>query len=139
MKRLLLLLFLSSCHSPQLEVNREYLTKYSLASYITGTPDPLYNCPPQGEKILINWSLPKGAARLFPHTLYVQIRFRDHSQSNFSVPITRDCGTYSYLLCNEDYFRLCGILAYKVQLLAEDQVLNTWEHPMWQERIVLPE
>ena len=138
MKYLLLLLFLSSCSS-QLTVQREYLTKYSLASYVTKTPDPLFNCPPQGEKVLISWSLPKETTLTCDHTLFVQIRFRNHSETRFSVPITKDSGTYTYVLCNHDYFCLCGILAYKVQILKGDLVLDTWQHPMWQERIFLPE
>ena len=54
-----------------------------------------------------------------------------------SFPITSACGTHVYTLLDEEYAQRKGFLTYKAELLAGDEIIETWTHQLWVEIINL--
>lgn len=128
---LLLLLSLSSCCTHEgLTVYSEYVTREELASYHVGTPDPRLSCPNVGQKIYINWKVCEVDA-CKKLTLKLYLRFRDRTESTQTVELENSSGRYVFALLNEQFFERQGILSYKIDLLADDVVIDEWRHQLW--------
>ncbi len=133
---LLNLLIFSSCsQNTYLSVQTVYFTRESLASYYVETPDPMLINPPVGQKLLVTWSLPGTYLDYADLHLNIRIRFRNREEVNFNVPIEKTCGTYIYVVANDDFFNTNGILTYKVDLWGGGIVLEEWRHQLWHELI----
>lgn len=136
---IVLLLGTSSCTHPTLNVFSTYVTRESLASYYVGTPDPLLNAPNVGQKLYIRWHLPSSYLALQPLQLKLHMRFHNRKFDILVIPITRLCGIYVYELLNKEFFDTEGLMSYKVEVIANDQVLEEWRHIMWVEPITFEE
>lgn len=131
---LLCIFGLTSCME-RLSVHTEYLSYQNLASFHVGTPDPELCCPTVGQKLVISWSLPKFFCSYNQLTLKIKIRFCNNEETEVTVRLNHLQGTYIYSLLNDDFFEKGGILTYKVDLLGNDLILDTWNHQLWAERI----
>lgn len=127
--------FLTSCQVHHLNVQTQYITQENLASYYVGTPDPEKNCPTIGQRLLIEWSLPKDDLCGRDLKLNLKIRFRDKTEDEMRLPIQEKSGTYLYYVINKKYCQTGGIATYKADLIADDCILETWQHPLWSELI----
>ncbi len=127
-------LSLSSCRShSRISVSSEYITQEHLASYIVGTPDPALNRPPVGQKVLLRWNLPEFTYQKLTCKLY--LRFRDRTEAIETINFPNYYGIHVYSLLNEQYFDRQGILSYKVEVFADDELVEECRHHMWVELI----
>lgn len=129
----LLLTSLCSCqsHWQRLSVLSEYLVPQRLASYHASTPDPRWLCPPRGQRLSVQWYLYREWTCYEDFSLHIWIQFRNHELVEFKVPIENYIGRYEYDLLGEDYCEKGGLLAFKVDLMADGEVLEHWQHILW--------
>jgi hypothetical protein len=139
--KLLFLSFLTlfGCSRQHLTIYTDYLSHKNLASYHVGTPDPLRNNPPIGQRLIISWSLPKKALTQEDLHLEAKIRFRNREEINETFPICKRSGSYYYSLINEDFMEKGGIITYKVDLIGNGEILEEWRHQLWTELIIFDE
>lgn len=138
-KRMSLMLFLFAALSgcvprDKLSAFSEYVNREDLASYLVGTPDPSLNYPTVGQRLYISWNLPKEYA-CQELMLKLYMRFRDRTEVIQSVQLDQISGTYVFELLNDDYFNHKGFLTYKIELLADQELVEKWYHQMWVELI----
>jgi len=131
-------LLFTSCQQSYLTVQTDYLSYKNLASYYVGTPDPRMNCPPIGQRLIISWSVPKSFLCYENLHLEVIIRFRNRQEQIELFNISNQRGTYVYTILNNDFIEKQGILTYKIDLVANDCVLEEWRHQIWAELIEIP-
>lgn len=132
-----ILLINSSCTFQRLSVQTQYLSHESLASYHVGTPDPRLDQPMVGQRLLMQWSLSTREVETQNVSLYLKVRFRNHQEEEMTFPITSKRGTHLYVLANEEYHQVGGILTYYAEIRNETCVLASWKHPLWTELIQL--
>lgn len=135
-----LLSMLSSCMMHHLDVQTQYITKESLASYHVLTPDPQLDNPTIGQRLLVQWKFRAPEVRGLPLTLHLKIRFRNHEKEELIIPIDSNCkiyvgSSYIYDLFNEEYLEKGGILTYLAEIKSNDDVIACWKHPLWVELI----
>lgn len=138
LKSFFLISLLTACSCPFLSVQTDYVTNQSLASYYVGSPDPRTNNPPFGQRLIVTWSIPK-SYRTEPNMhLDITIQFRNQESIFVAVPINKLKGTYVYALLNDDFIKKQGLLAYKINLVSDNGVIEEWLHQMWTEIIQFP-
>lgn len=127
--------FLNSCTCSILSVRTEYLSHENLASYHVGTPDPLLENPPIGQRLIVNWTLPQDIPSANEMYIEVTIRFRNKEEIRERFPICKKSGRYIYTLLNERYIETDGIQTYKIELKQGDCIVEEWRHQLWVELI----
>lgn len=131
-----LILLLTGCSQAPLSVFTEYVSVESLPSFQVGTPDPRLYCPDTGEKLHISWGMPVGSCykdleiKLF-------LRFGNGEDKELNFPLFDKKGTLVYPLLNEDYWNKKGVFTYKIELYADETLIDTWIHQLWAERITM--
>lgn len=128
---------LASCSTRMLTVHSDYVTRESLASFYVDTPDPLLNCPPFGQRLVISWSVPKQLMELDDPHLRLQLRFRNREQIDRKIPLRRAKGTTVFRILNDEYCKTGGFLTYRVQLIAGECVYEESRHQLWEELIAI--
>ncbi len=130
-----LTLLLSGCARPSLDVYTSYLTRQNLASCHVRTPDPLLNCPPMGQQLIISWSIPK--SWLCDESLHLEIEMRmwNREIEVLRVPVRSMMSYYIVPVINQKYFDTKGIATYKVSMIGSDGVLQLFQHQLWAEWI----
>ncbi len=136
MLRLLPLLFLCACGREQLTVFTEYISFQTLPSYKINTPDPRLFCPDVGEKLHINWSLPKSAPYQCLY-LEIELAFENGTFDHFTVPVETANGVYLFPLINEDYYEKGGVFSYRIRLYGDSCLIKEQRHILWKEPIDL--
>ena len=139
MSILLIYCFCLGCSNPRLVVQTEYLTRESRASYYVQSPDPLLEHPPIGQRLILNWFVPKKYLDQEDLQLVLTLRFRNREEIKVGQPITKECGIFIYDLINERFCTRKGILTYKVDLQSQDGVIAEWRHQLWTELIIFDE
>lgn len=139
---LFLLLFLqfilaSCCHGPRLSVQTQFINHDYLASSYVNTPDFRQNEPYYGQRLVVQWVIPKRDFVCGEFQLQLRLRFHNHSQKEVLIPISYWQGTYVYSLLNEDYKESTEIITYQVNLIRNGAVIQTWNHPLWSEMLSL--
>lgn len=125
-----LVCILTSCgHS--LKVQIDYLTHKDLASYYVNTPDPRQNVSAVGQRLIIGWIVPKAYLSYDDLHLEITIRFRNKEEVVEIFHLLKTRGTYVFSLFNEDYFSKRGILTYKINLIGNGTILDSWRHQIW--------
>lgn len=135
-KLLIIALAITGC-STGISVQNQYFSREDLASHIVGTPDPDRNCPPIGQRLIIQWRFPQEYLYKDDLHLEVTVRFRNYVEEQFVIPVRRNHGTYIYELANQRYFDSCGIATYKIETWGCGELLDTWKHQLWVELITL--
>lgn len=115
-------------------VQQEWVNASFLASSKVGSPDPRQDHPPQGQRLVIAWDLPRS---LFERELtwVATIRLWNHSECVFRGDVSRRRdATAVFIPANND--PNLWILTYRVQLVdISGAVVETWEHHFWTEAI----
>lgn len=120
----------TSCRQ-KIFVEDNFITVESLASFHMSTPDPKKFNPPQGQEVTINWSLHEEYYHYDQLKIMLTILFGNLEEIEIPISITRPISSYTYTLMNQNYFDADGILAYKVDLYADDQLIYAWKHQLW--------
>lgn len=126
------------CHKSHVRVQSDYLGRHSLASYFVGTPDPLLDAPPLGQRLIISWSFPTDYLQYQDLHLRATLRYRNREQTvqHFSLQGHLK-GILVYALTGEEYFEKKGILTYQIEVIAQGKVLETVQHQLWVNLITL--
>ncbi len=130
-----LLLVLNGCACYPLSVQAQYIGRENLASYYVNTPDPHLTHPDIGQRLVINWSLPKEYLAYSDLYLFLKVRFRNHEEEEKNIPIKKASGTYLYYVLNEKFHQSGGLLTYKVDIIGDGCILEEWQHQLWTELI----
>lgn len=130
-----LCLLLTGCQAHLLNVQTQYLTRENLASFYVGTPDANQHCPAIGQRLLIDWVLPKDFLCYPELSLSIKVRYKNHKEEEVSVPIKDKKGTCLYNVFNDKFCETGGVVTYKIDLKTEQTVLESWVHPLWRELI----
>ncbi|MBP9841432.1 MAG: hypothetical protein KBC64_03285 [Simkaniaceae bacterium] len=112
-------------------MHKENLNLESLASTFVGSPDPRRDPPPQGEKLFIEWNIPRDTLEkkvlLFVHLLY-----KDYTQEVKTFPLEYRHGAVNMTLEGQEYLEKKGFLSYKAELIdLDDQLLYECQHQLW--------
>lgn len=132
----LLLLTLSSCCKPAtLEVFSNYITMESRASFHARTPDPAWICPTLGQRIYIQWNIEE----FMPETeLKLSIHYGNRTESSTSITLLNAKGSYIHELSGDPFFEKNGIASYKVDIIQQNMIINTWQHILWVDKLPIP-
>lgn len=121
----------SSCVRQHLTIQTHYLSHENLASYYVYTPDPHLDNPIIGQRILVEWALPSSYLNYQELHLSLIVRLHDRKEEKISFPIKNMAGSYLYYLINDAYCASGGISTYKVDIIGDGCVVETWKHPLW--------
>ena len=133
---LFLMLSLVGC-GKGISVQNQYFSREDLASFKMRTPDPLRNCPPIGQRLIVQWNYPAEILELEDPHLLMTIRLRDYSEERIVISICKRKGTYIYELVNQRYFDTCGIMTYKIETWGCGKPIDVWKHQLWTELITI--
>lgn len=134
---LLSLVFLLMGCCKGISVQNQYFSRDDLASHIVGTPDPDRNCPPIGQRLIVQWKFTQEMLQMENFHLEMTVRFRNYEEEKIIIPVRNTYGTYLYELANQRYFDSCGIATYKIETWGCGELLDTWKHQLWVELITL--
>lgn len=125
------MLALTSCQLQTLNVDTYFVGPETLASYWVGTPDPKKCCPDVGQELVLTWNMPRCYQPY--EDLYIRwiIRFGNHEEEIFTIPVLTKRGERSYALLNQLYWDRCGIQTYKVEVISGDTILTTLCNSIW--------
>jgi hypothetical protein len=135
---LLALFLFSSCSRYYLSVYQESVHRESLASVYAGTPDPEQLHPPSGQKLIVEWQVPK--AYLIENPLVqLNVLFWNNTEEHYVWPINQRRGYEILELLDNENAKREKILAYRARVLNEEgQVFREWRHMLWVQLIQLP-
>lgn len=133
---LLVLQALVGCQHRLLDVRSEALYPAHLASEKIDTIDPSRLCF-YGQQIVAYWRLSPHCFEQSSCQLVVTVRYGNQCVETFTSIIPDWKGYWIHQWLNEEYWEKGGILSYKVELYADDQLLEQWRHHVWAELIEL--
>ncbi len=119
----------------QLSLQTSYLNRSQLASFHVGTPDPALQQPLLGERLLVQWALPCTMRTYVDLQIILSIRFKNGSEIKKEIVIDKLDGWYEYFLLGQEAVDTGGIVTYKADLLGDGELLDTWIHQLWVEKI----
>jgi hypothetical protein len=128
------MLLAGCCKAPSLALHSNYITMESRASFHARTPDPAWQCPTLGQRIYVQWNLSPDEFTP-PLELVLSMHYGDRTEGTESISLLKAQGWYIYELINDEYFAKMGIVAYKAELWREGQVIKTWRHLLWEDKI----
>lgn len=136
---LLTTLILSGCQKYYISIAQESVTRESLASTQLGTPDPRQKNPPIGERLIIEWKVPRDYLSKDP-SLYLHVIYKDYTEAYFTYSMPYKVDYVTYTLVGDEYEQKKGILTYQAELRAkEESPFITWKHQLWTKLITLDE
>ncbi len=128
---------LTGCSHEHLAVQTQYLNRDNLASYRVRTPDPMLFAPLIGQRLIVDWVLPKNYFDQNPLYLQATIHFGNRTVAVDTVEIHQRKGTYIYQIIDGDFCEKQGMLAFKIDLIKGDCVIEEWRHQLWAELITV--
>lgn len=125
------LFLLPGCRQYYLSVCQEWVDVRYLASTNVGTPDPRQDHPPIGQKLILDWRIPKEIYKKKPE-IVLDLILWDYTARQIRIPIKRRMDFATYRLFNEDYEKTGGILTYRAEIVTEDgEIFREWRHQLW--------
>ena len=121
----------NSCNLHRLDVQTQYLSRENLASFHINTPDPHLDHPIIGQRLLIQWCLPSQEVEEQTLFLYLIVRFRNHEQKEFKIPVDANRGYTVFDFTGQDYWESGGLLTYKAEIRNDSCVVASWKNPLW--------
>ena len=67
--------------------------------------------------------------------IILSIRFKNGSEIKKEIVIDKLDGWYEYFLLGQEAVDTGGIVTYKADLLGDGELLDTWIHQLWVEKI----
>lgn len=122
--------------SKHISVFNEPIDQDRLASVHVNAPDPLHEVNAHGQKLHVSWKIPKiyEGANL---NGVLKIRFNTPEQVTIPFEICSLKGSMTYELLNEEYFSKQGIGAYQIQIFSDGVPIDTYQHSMWADLILI--
>lgn len=120
------------CSQGRLTIQNDYITHEDLASYHVGSPDFRKEREWFGQRLILNWSVPKNYLKEDNIRIELSLRYRNRERAIKVIPLEESSGTYIYHLMNEDFFAKRGILTYQAKVISgKNEVKDTWTHQLW--------
>jgi len=133
----LLFLLLAGCRPYYLSICQEWIDVRYLASFHAGTPDPRLEHPPIGQKLILDWRVPKEVLERKPE-LILDLILWDYTTRQVRFPVKSAMSYKTYRLLDEEYEKTGGILTYKACIRTEDgEIFREWKHQLWVNLITL--
>jgi hypothetical protein len=127
----ILMFFLPGCRQYYLSVCQEWIDVRYLASSHVSTPDPRQEHPPVGQKLILDWRVPKEIFNEKPEVVLDLILW-DYTTRQVRIPIKRRMDFTTYWLLDEEYEKTGGILTYKATIETETgKIFREWKHQLW--------
>lgn len=131
--------FISGCQKYYISICQEKIDRDYLASTYVGSPDPRQENPPLGQKLIIEWQIPKDVLQKHP-MIVLQVVYQNYEESTFEYPILYKTGYVVNSLLGEEFVKRKGFLSYKAKIVLNDgSVFRNWEHQFWVDVIHLDE
>ena len=128
---LILLPLLCGCQLQMVNVDTYFVGPESLASYWVGTPDPKRCCPDVGQELVLSWHIPERHLSCEDLHICWTIRYGNHEEQVFHIPVHTKIGERRHLLINQDYWDRGGIQTYKVEVIANGEIIKTLCNSVW--------
>lgn len=122
---------LTGCVNETLTVHTDYISHENLASSYVGTPDPLLETALVGQRLIISWWIPRRYQDCANLEIHYRLRYGNREEAQAVIRIAKRVGWYSYALTNEEFFEKKGIKTYQVQLYANGEIIDEWQHQLW--------
>ncbi len=135
---ILIFFVLTGCQAHRLNVQTQYISREDIASFYVGTPDAEKDCPTIGQRLLIEWMIPKEYLCYPDLKLILKVRFKNRKEEESSMSIKDKKGTYLFYVVNDKFCETGGISTYKVEIRAGQCILDSWLHPLWMDLITFP-
>jgi hypothetical protein len=130
-------LFLSGCQKYYISIAQEKVDKSYLASVALKTPDPRKDNPPLGEKLIVEWTVPREYLAKKP-SLHLHVIYKDYTEAFFSYPMPYKMDYVVYSLLGEEYKQKKGVLTYQAEVrVGEEKPFLDWKHQLWTKLIVI--
>ncbi len=127
----ILMFFLPGCRQYYLSVCQEWIDIRYLASSHVSTPDPRQEHPPVGQKLILDWRVPKEIFNEKPEVVLNLILW-DYTTRQVRIPIKRRMDFSTYWLLDEEYQKTGGILTYKATIETQNgKIFREWKHQLW--------
>ncbi len=127
----ILMFFLPGCRQYYLSVCQEWIDIRYLASSHVSTPDPRQEHPPVGQKLILDWRVPKEILNEKPEVVLNLILW-DYTTRQVRIPIKRRMDFSTYWLLDEEYQKTGGILTYKATIETQNgKIFREWKHQLW--------
>lgn len=122
--------------SKHISVFNEPIDQNRLASVHVNAPDPLHEINPHGQRLHVSWKIPKIYEG---HSLHGMLKIRYNTPEQMDIPFEIHSlkGSMTYELINEDYFSKKGIGAYQIQIFSDEIAIDTYQHSMWADLILI--
>ena len=121
----------SGCNRGYISVRQEWIDGRYLASTHVGTPDPRQAHPPLGQKLVLNWWVPREVLNKNPR-IVLTLLFWNYTEQTVTYPIDNHAGYKTYSLLNEEYEKMQGLLTYRAEIVTDDdKVFAEWKHQLW--------
>ena len=128
---------LIGCQKYYISIVQDEVDKNSLASSSVHTPDPRQSNPPMGDRLIVEWQLPKDLLGKQP-CLRLYVLYKNYTEELFVYPIAHRTDYIAYTLSGEEYKQKKGILTYRAQVCLEDgEVFRDWKHQLWAKLITV--
>lgn len=140
MKRLFLLslLFCTGCAlRPHISVHSQPINKKYYASHYAKTPDPRAEKGEVGQRLIISWHIPYRDFRKHVWRAKATVQFGDRTENSFYKQIDAFEGDWILKWSGRPFIDKRGVISYKVELLQDGEVIDTFQHQLWCELIRL--
>lgn len=124
-------IILSGCDKYYLNIKKEKIDTSFLASNFVKTPDPLSDKIKNGQKLILEWKIPK---KDLQKNLFISLKiiFKDYSKETVYFPIKTTIGYSVYCILNDDYINRGGLLTYKAEICDKrGKVFKSVEQHLW--------
>lgn len=134
---IIVLVFCTGCQRYYISVCQDKVDRNFLASTQAKTPDPRQENPPEGERLIVEWQVPRDLLKEDP-CLLLDVVYKDYTEESFSYPICHRMDYVVYNLLGNEYKEKKGILTYQAKVQTENgKTFYDWKHQLWTKLIIL--
>jgi hypothetical protein len=117
--------------SPGISVIRQTIDADFYASAQVLSPDPLSPNYPEGERLIVSWSIPQEWLDYPNLELHLHSYFRNRERQVLSWPIRTPRGTRTVDCLGLEFIRKKGWMTYKIEVAQDEQILVAEPHQLW--------
>lgn len=132
---LIVLSLFAGCSTSNLDIERRIVNRETLPSTYVDSPDPMQASPPTGQKLFINWTLPK-KEQTWPYLLLLKVIYKNLEEETISYTVGSRKGLKVFELLDEKFEGTGGLLTYKAEMMTLDgEIIQEFKHRLWFELI----
>jgi len=128
--------FICSCSSSRVVVDRYPVLKEDLPSYYIESPDPALQNPLIGQILVCRYQIRAFDPKSVPYLLMLRVIYKNLDEETHSVALYSSNGAIEFKILGEKYEATGGALTYRADLMTEDgAVVADFKHRLWFEII----